>query len=199
MLRSPGDGKRGARRVAAINVENVTKVYSGDVAAARDVTLEIGDGEFTVLVGPSRCGKSTLFRMIAVVEEVTAGRICIGDRDVTDLAARHRDIAMVFQSHALYPHMGIRQNVGYGLKGGARRRTRRPGRVEEVAELLGLTALLNRRPAQLSGGQRGASRWAAQSCATRRPPGMDEPLSTEMRSCEWECGRRSHSSMSVSA
>jgi multiple sugar transport system ATP-binding protein len=163
--------------VAAINVENVTKVYSGDVAAVRDVTLEIGDGEFTVLVGPSGCGKSTLLRMIAGLEEVTEGRICIGDRDVTDLAPRHRDIAMVFQSYALYPHMSIRQNLGYGLKVRRTPKDEAARRVEEVAELLGLTELLDRRPAQLSGGQR--QRVAMGRAIVREPKAflMDEPLS----------------------
>jgi multiple sugar transport system ATP-binding protein len=163
--------------VAGIRIENVTKVYSGDVAAVRDVTLDIADGDFTVLVGPSGCGKSTLLRMIAGLEEVTAGRISIGGKDVTDLAPRHRDVAMVFQSYALYPHMSIRQNLGYGLKV---RRTPKPEvarRVEEVAELLGLTELLDRRPAQLSGGQR--QRVAMGRAIVREPKAflMDEPLS----------------------
>ncbi len=163
--------------MAGIRIENVTKVYSGDVAAVRDVTLEIADGDFTVLVGPSGCGKSTLLRMIAGLEEVTAGRISIGGKDVTDLAPRHRDVAMVFQSYALYPHMSIRQNLGYGLKV---RRTPKPEvarRVEEVAELLGLTELLDRRPAQLSGGQR--QRVAMGRAIVREPKAflMDEPLS----------------------
>src|SRR5262245_40146892 len=102
--------------MAAIELDQVTKEFSGGVVAVDDVSLTIEDGEFMVLVGPSGCGKSTLLRMIAGLEEVTAGAIAIGDRDVTDLAPRHRDIAMVFQSYALYPHMTVRQNLGYGLK-----------------------------------------------------------------------------------
>jgi multiple sugar transport system ATP-binding protein len=163
--------------VAGIRIENVTKVYSGDVAAVRDVTLDIADGDFTVLVGPSGCGKSTLLRMIAGLEEVTAGRISIGGKDVTDLAPRHRDVAMVFQSYALYPHMSIRQNLGYGLKVRRTPKDEVARRVEEVAELLGLTELLDRRPAQLSGGQR--QRVAMGRAIVREPKAflMDEPLS----------------------
>src|SRR5262249_12588425 len=104
------------RAVAGIELTHVTKRFAGDVTAGVDVSLSIGEGEFVVLVGPSGCGKSTLLRMIAGLEEVTAGTIAIGDRDVTDLAPRHRDIAMVFQTYALYPHMSVRENIGYRLK-----------------------------------------------------------------------------------
>src|SRR5947208_4354894 len=103
-------------QMAAIELEHVTKAFSVDVVAVDDVTLTVGDGEFLVLVGPSGCGKSTLLRMIAGLEEATDGRVSIGGRDVTDLAPRQRDIAMVFQTYALYPHMTVRQNLGYGLK-----------------------------------------------------------------------------------
>jgi multiple sugar transport system ATP-binding protein len=163
--------------MAEIALRNVSKVFSGGVVAIDDVSLEIGDGEFIALVGPSGCGKSTLLRAIAGLEEVTAGEISIGGRDVTDLAPRHRDIAMVFQSYALYPHMSVRQNLGYGLK--VRRtdkgETRR--RVEEIAALLDLTELLERKPAQLSGGQR--QRVAMGRAIARQPRAflMDEPLS----------------------
>ena len=102
--------------VAGIALEHVSKEFSGGVLAVNDVSLAIGDGEFVVLVGPSGCGKSTLLRMIAGLEEVSAGSIAIGERDVTELAPRHRDIAMVFQTYALYPHMTVRDNLGYGLK-----------------------------------------------------------------------------------
>src|ERR671910_48550 len=107
-----------------------------------------------VLVGPSGCGKSTLLRLMAGLEEATGGRILIGDRDVTDLAPRSRDIAMVFQSYALYPHMTVRQNLGYGLKVRRTAKADLRRRVEEVAEMLGLAELLERKPAHLSGGQR---------------------------------------------
>jgi len=162
--------------MAAIRLEDVTKSF-GSVTAVDDISLEIQDGEFLVLVGPSGCGKSTLLRMIAGLEEVTEGTISIGDRDVTDLAPRSRDIAMVFQSYALYPHMTVRQNMGYGLKA---RRTPKPEierRVTEVAGLLGLEELLERRPAQLSGGQR--QRVAMGRAIVRQPQAflLDEPLS----------------------
>jgi multiple sugar transport system ATP-binding protein len=163
--------------MAGIGIEGVTKLFAGGVVAVDDVSLEIEDGEFLVLVGPSGCGKTTLLRMIAGLEEVTEGRILIGGRDVTDAAPRHRDIAMVFQSYALYPHMTVRQNLAYGLK--VRRTPKRESarRVEEVAELLGLAELLDRRPGALSGGQR--QRVAMGRAIAREPQAflMDEPLS----------------------
>ncbi len=162
--------------MADIRLEQVTKDYSG-VLAVDDISLEIADGEFLVLVGPSGCGKSTLLRMIAGLEEVTAGTIRIGDRDVTDLAPRDRDVAMVFQSYALYPHMTVRQNLGYGLKTRRTPKAETAERVNEVAAMLGLTDLLERRPAQLSGGQR--QRVAMGRAIVRKPAVflLDEPLS----------------------
>jgi multiple sugar transport system ATP-binding protein len=163
--------------VAGIGLANVTKRFAADVVAVDDVSLEIDDGEFVVLVGPSGCGKSTLLRMIAGLEEVTEGAIEIGGRDVTDLAPRHRDIAMVFQSYALYPHMSVRDNLGYGLKVRRTHKAEIRRRVDEVAELLGLGELLERRPAALSGGQR--QRVAMGRAIVREPRAflMDEPLS----------------------
>ena len=162
--------------MAGIVLDRVRKTF-GSVTAVDDVSLEIGDGEFLVLVGPSGCGKSTLLRMIAGLEEATGGAIEIGGRDVTDLPPRSRDIAMVFQTYALYPHMTVRQNLGYGLRA---RRTPKPEiatRVGEVATLLGLDELLDRRPAQLSGGQR--QRVAMGRAIVRKPQAflLDEPLS----------------------
>ena len=163
--------------MAAIEIDRVTKTFPGGVIAVDDVSLEIATGEFLVLVGPSGCGKTTLLRMIAGLEEVTEGRIHIGGRDVTEAAPRHRDIAMVFQNYALYPHMTVRQNLAYGLK--VRRTPKRDAarRVEQVAELLGLAELLERRPAALSGGQR--QRVAMGRAIAREPQAflMDEPLS----------------------
>src|ERR671936_1729277 len=124
--------------MAEIVLEGVTKVYPGDVKAVDDVSLRIESGEFMVLVGPSGCGKSTLLRMIAGLEEVTDGEILIGDRDVTDLAPRHRDIAMVFQNYALYPHMDVRKNLGYGLKVRKMPKAEIDRRVDDVAKMLGL-------------------------------------------------------------
>jgi multiple sugar transport system ATP-binding protein len=163
--------------MANIELENVSKVFPGGIVAVDDVTLEIGDGEFVVLVGPSGCGKSTLLRMIAGLEDVSGGRISIGGQEVTDLAPRSRDIAMVFQSYALYPHMTVRQNIGYGLKVRRAPKDEARRRVAEVAELLGLEELLDRRPAHLSGGQR--QRVAMGRAIVREPKAflMDEPLS----------------------
>ena len=163
--------------MAEIALRNITKVFAGDVVAIDDVSLDIPDGEFIALVGPSGCGKSTLLRTIAGLEEVTAGEIQIGGRDVTDLAPRHRDIAMVFQSYALYPHMSVRQNLGYGLRVRRMPKAEIRARVDEIAALLGLTDLLERKPAQLSGGQR--QRVAMGRAIVRQPQAflMDEPLS----------------------
>ena len=163
--------------MAGIRLEHVTKSFAGGVIAVDDVSLEIADGEFLVLVGPSGCGKSTLLRMIAGLEEVTDGSIAIGDADVTDLAPRRRDIAMVFQSYALYPHMTVRQNLAYGLKVRRTPKEQIAKRVGEVAKLLGLDDLLERRPGQLSGGQR--QRVAMGRAIAREPKAflMDEPLS----------------------
>src|SRR5437588_6682233 len=163
--------------VAGIVLEGVSKVFAGDVVAVDDVSLEIQGGEFLVLVGPSGCGKSTLLRMIAGLEEVTDGTISIGGRDVTDLPPRSRDIAMVFQSYALYPHMTVRENLGYGLRVRKTPKAEAGRRVEQVAELLGLAELLDRRPAALSGGQR--QRVAMGRAIVREPEAflMDEPLS----------------------
>jgi multiple sugar transport system ATP-binding protein len=162
---------------SGILVESVTKAYAGGVVAADDITLEIAPGEFLVLVGPSGCGKSTLLRMIAGLEEVTSGTICIDAQDVTDLPPRSRDIAMVFQTYALYPHMSVRDNLAYGLKVRKTSKAETARRVKEVAQLLGLEELLDRRPAALSGGQR--QRVAMGRAIVREPKAflMDEPLS----------------------
>jgi multiple sugar transport system ATP-binding protein len=163
--------------MAQIEFDSVTKVFPGDVVALDDVSLRIEDGEFIALVGPSGCGKSTLLRALAGLEEITSGAISIDGRDVTDLAPRHRDVAMVFQSYALYPHMSVRQNLGYGLRVRRTPKAEIRRRVEEVAGLLGLAELLERRPAQLSGGQR--QRVAMGRAIVREPKAflMDEPLS----------------------
>jgi multiple sugar transport system ATP-binding protein len=163
--------------MSEIVLDNVSKVFSGGVVAVDGVSLTIGSGEFLVLVGPSGCGKSTLLRMIAGLEDVTAGAISIGDRDVTELPPRNRDIAMVFQSYALYPHMTVRQNLGYGLKVRKTPKHEVAERVDRAAEFLGLDELLDRKPAALSGGQR--QRVAMGRAIVREPQAflMDEPLS----------------------
>jgi multiple sugar transport system ATP-binding protein len=163
--------------VSEIRLEQVGKVYEGDVRAVDDVSLTIASGEFMVLVGPSGCGKSTLLRMIAGLEEVTEGDIWIGDREVARLAPRDRDIAMVFQNYALYPHLTVAKNLGYGLKVRKTPKAEIERRVGEVAHMLGLEDFLDRRPAALSGGQR--QRVAMGRAIVREPAAflMDEPLS----------------------
>ena len=163
--------------MGGITLERVTKVFPGGVTAVDDVELEIADGEFMVLVGPSGCGKSTLLRMIAGLEGVSAGTIRIGDRDVTELAPRSRDVAMVFQNYALYPHMRVWDNLAFALR---LRRTPKPAmreKVGSVAGVLGLKELTERKPGALSGGQR--QRVAIGRAMVREPQAylMDEPLS----------------------
>ena len=160
-----------------VRVERVTKVYDGDVLAVDDVSLEIAPGEFMVLVGPSGCGKSTLLRLMAGLEQVTKGRVWIGDEDVTTLEPPDRDVAMVFQSYALYPHKTVRDNLAFGL---TRRKVPKPEieqRIAAMAAMLGLEELLERKPAALSGGQR--QRVAMGRALVREPRAflMDEPLS----------------------
>jgi multiple sugar transport system ATP-binding protein len=165
------------RQASGIRLERVTKRYRGGVEAVRDVTLHVQPGEFVVLVGPSGCGKSTLLRMIAGLEDVTEGSVFIGDKDVTDELPQQRDVAMVFQSYALYPRMNVRKNMGFGLRMRGTGKPERERRVAEVAHTLGLDHLLNRRPAALSGGQR--QRVAMGRAIVREPQVflMDEPLS----------------------
>ncbi|MBA9005837.1 ABC transporter ATP-binding protein [Thermomonospora cellulosilytica] len=163
--------------MAQIVLDGVDKVYSGGVKAVDGLDLEIRDGEFMVLVGPSGCGKSTALRMIAGLEDISAGTITIGDRVVNDLAPKDRDIAMVFQNYALYPHMTVAQNLAFGLKLRGMPKEERNRRVQEAAKMLGLEQFLDRKPAALSGGQR--QRVAMGRAIVREPKAflMDEPLS----------------------
>jgi len=162
--------------MAEIVLDGVTKVF-GDVIAVNAVSLEVRDGEFMVLVGPSGCGKSTVLRMLAGLEEVTAGEISIGGEQVTDLEPKLRDIAMVFQNYALYPHMSVEQNLGFGLKLRHMPKDERERRVRDAASILGLEGLMHRKPSELSGGQR--QRVAIGRAMVREPKAflMDEPLS----------------------
>jgi multiple sugar transport system ATP-binding protein len=163
--------------MATVRLEGIKKTYPNGHVAAQGLDLEIVDGEFMVLVGPSGCGKSTALRMIAGLETPTGGRILIGDRDVTVLPPQDRDIAMVFQTYALYPHMTVRENLGFGLRMRGAGRDVIRARVEEAARVLSLEPVLDRKPAQLSGGQR--QRVALGRAIVREPKVFlfDEPLS----------------------
>jgi multiple sugar transport system ATP-binding protein len=164
--------------MATVTFEGATRVYPGSTKPALDkLNLKIEDGEFLVLVGPSGCGKSTSLRMLAGLEEVNEGRILIGDRDVTNLAPKDRDIAMVFQSYALYPHMTVRDNMGFALQIAGMDKKEIESRVLEAAKILDLEPYLDRKPKAMSGGQR--QRVAMGRAIVRKPQVflMDEPLS----------------------
>jgi ABC-type sugar transport system ATPase subunit len=163
--------------MADVRFESIAKVYPNGHQAVRSLDLTIEDGEFVVLVGPSGCGKSTVLRMIAGLETPTGGRLLIGGADVTDLPPQERDIAMVFQSYALYPHMTVRENMAFGLRMRRVPAEQIPVRVDAAARILGLEAVLDRKPAQLSGGQR--QRVALGRAIVREPKVFlfDEPLS----------------------
>ncbi|WP_153396130.1 ABC transporter ATP-binding protein [Ornithinicoccus halotolerans] len=164
--------------MATVTFDKASRVYPGQEAPAVDaLDIEIADGEFLVLVGPSGCGKSTSLRMLAGLEEVTSGRILIGDRDVTTMPPKDRDVAMVFQNYALYPHMSVADNMGFALKIAGKPKAEIRQRVEEAAKILDLEAYLDRKPKALSGGQR--QRVAMGRAIVRQPQVflMDEPLS----------------------
>ena len=164
--------------MATVTFDHATRIYPGnDRPSVDQLNLEIADGEFLVLVGPSGCGKSTSLRMLAGLEDVNSGRILIGDRDVTDVQPKDRDIAMVFQNYALYPHMSVHDNMGFALKIAGTPKEEIDKRVREAAKILGLTEYLDRKPKALSGGQR--QRVAMGRAIVRKPKVflMDEPLS----------------------
>jgi multiple sugar transport system ATP-binding protein len=163
--------------VAEVSLKHIVKVYDGNVKAVNDLSLDIKDREFMVLVGPSGCGKSTLLRMIAGLEEISGGDLHIGDRRCNDVAPKDRDIAMVFQNYALYPHMSVAENLAFGLKLRRVAASEIKKRVDEAAEMLGLTPYLQRKPKALSGGQR--QRVALGRAIVRKPKVFlfDEPLS----------------------
>ena len=162
--------------MARISIRNVHKSY-GPVEVLKPFSLEIEDGEFLVLVGPSGCGKSTMLKILAGLEPASGGQVTIGERDVTDLAPGERDIAMVFQNYALYPHLSVRQNIGFGLKMRGMTRAEIDARVEQAARVLAVEPYLDRKPRDLSGGQR--QRVALGRAIVREPQAflMDEPLS----------------------
>jgi multiple sugar transport system ATP-binding protein len=163
--------------MAAITLERLSKVYGDGTQAVRELDLEIGDGEFVVLVGPSGCGKTTALRMVAGLEEISSGEVRVGDRVVNELPPKDRDIAMVFQNYALYPHMSAYDNIAFGLKMRGVARDEIDRRVQDAARVLGLDEVLRKKPRTLSGGQR--QRVAMGRAIVREPQGflMDEPLS----------------------
>jgi multiple sugar transport system ATP-binding protein len=163
--------------MAPIALEKVTKVYPNGFKAVQDLSLDVADGEFMVLVGPSGCGKTTALRMVAGLEDITEGTLKIGNRVVNDVSPKDRDIAMVFQNYALYPHMTVAENIGFALKLRKLPKAEIKKKVSETAELLGLTEWVDRKPGQLSGGQR--QRVAMGRAIVREPSVflMDEPLS----------------------
>ena len=164
-------------RMAEVTLKDVRKVYAGGVEAVKGVTFDVPDGHFCVLVGPSGCGKSTLLRMVAGVETISSGEIRIGERVVNDIEPSERDIAMVFQNYALYPHMSVYDNMAYGLRNRKMPKPEIDKRVREAARILEIDALLDRKPRQLSGGQR--QRVAMGRAIVRQPKAFlfDEPLS----------------------
>ncbi|MCH8550295.1 MAG: sn-glycerol-3-phosphate ABC transporter ATP-binding protein UgpC [Natronospirillum sp.] len=163
--------------MAAIKIEGLGKVYPGDIRAVQDINLDIADGEFIVLVGPSGCGKSTLLRMVAGLETITEGELSIGNKVVNQLEPAERDIAMVFQNYALYPHMTVYKNLAYGLKNRGFSQQDIDERVQNTAKMLEINPFLDRKPRALSGGQR--QRVAMGRALVREPAAflLDEPLS----------------------
>ena len=163
--------------MGSIILNRVRKVFGAGTIAVKDVSLEIDNGEFVVFVGPSGCGKSTLLRMIAGLEPISQGEVKIGGKVINNVPPRNRDVAMVFQNYALYPHMSVRENIGFALEQHRLPRAEIDRRVSEVARILDLSNLMNRRPKQLSGGQR--QRVAMGRAIVRHPQAflLDEPLS----------------------
>jgi multiple sugar transport system ATP-binding protein len=163
--------------MATVDLDQLNKVYGNGFHAVKDLSLDVRDGEFMVLVGPSGCGKTTALRMVAGLEPISSGVLRIGGRTVNDVTSKDRDIAMVFQNYALYPHMTVAENIGFALKLRKLPKTKVDARVKETAEILGLSDWLDRKPSQLSGGQR--QRVAMGRAIVREPSVflMDEPLS----------------------
>ena len=185
--------------MATVALEGVTKSY-GTVQVVHGIDLDVADGEFVVLVGPSGCGKSTILRMIAGLEDITDGEIRIGGERVNEIPAKDRNLAMVFQDYALYPHMSVADNIGFGLRMHGVPLDQRATRVREMARLLQLEPYLDRKPRALSGGQR-------QRVAMGRASGSCRPDSScstshcriSMPSCAWRSGRRSSCCTAISA
>ena len=177
--------------MAAIEMKNIVKKYGDGFPAVNDISIDVQDGEFMILVGPSGCGKSTLLRMIVGLEDITSGDMIIGDKKVNDLAPRDRNLAMVFQNYALYPHKSVRENLAFGLRMRGLAPTDIRTRVEATAASLGLTPLLERLPSQLSGGQRQRVAVGRAIARDARAFLFDEPLSNLDANCACRCGPRS--------
>ncbi|EEX84576.1 sn-glycerol-3-phosphate import ATP-binding protein UgpC [Brucella abortus F6/05-3] len=174
--------------MSKIVLDNVRKSYGGNIEVIKGVSLEIADGEFVVLVGPSGCGKSTLLRMIAGLESITSGTISIGERVVNNVEPAERDIAMVFQNYALYPHMTVRENLAYGLKNRKTPKEEIERRIAKAAKALEIEQFLERKPPASSPvASASASPWAAPSCANRPPSSSMSRFPTSTQSCACRC------------
>ena len=175
--------------MAHVILDHITKRFDNDAVALRDLSLQIDDGEFLILVGPSGCGKTTALRIVAGLEKPTSGTITIGDRVVNNVSPRDRDIAMVFQNYALYPHMTVYKNLAFGLKERKTPRAEIDRRVRAAGTMLGLDDLMKRRPAQLSGGSASVWRWAVRWSASRSPSCWTNRSRTWTRSSACRCAR----------
>src|SRR5438874_469926 len=184
--------------MASLQLRRVVKRY-GTTAVIHGIDLELKDGEFVVFVGPSGCGKSTLLRMIAGLEPISAGEVSIGGRVINDVVPRDRNIAMVFQNYALYPHMTARQNIGFALEQRRIPKAEIDRRVNEAARILDLANLLDRKPKQLSGGQRQRVAMGERSCASRRPSFSMSRCPISMRNSACRCAPSSAACMPASA
>lgn len=173
--------------MASLSLRHVYKIYPGNVKAVSDFNLEIDDKEFIVFVGPSGCGKSTTLRMIAGLEEISAGELYIDGKLVNDVEPKDRDIAMVFQNYALYPHMTVYENMAFGLRLRKMASQEIDDRVKEAAAILGITPLLSRKPKALSGGQRQRVAWDAQSCVSLRSSFSTSLFPTSTQNCAYRC------------
>ena len=177
--------------MATLSFRKVKKTYAGNVPVIHGIDMDVKDGEFIVIVGPSGCGKSTLMRMVAGLESVTSGEILIDDQVVNHLEPAERDIAMVFQNYALYPHMTVFENMAYGLKIRKFSKEEIKKRVDAAAQILELGHLLDRRPRALPAASASAWPWAAPSCANPRSSCSTSRCRTWMPSCAWRCALKS--------
>src|SRR5660398_230855 len=184
--------------MSEIHLDKLTKIFADGTVAVLDLDLEIQDGEFMVFVGPSGCGKTTALRMIAGLEDITRGTVSIGGRIVNDAAPKDRDVAMVFQNYALYPHLSVYDNMAFSLKMRKVNKAEIERRVHEAARILGIDQLLSRKPKNLSAGNGSGWRWDGLLCGNRWPSLWTSLSRTWTRSSELRTGRRSPASRTVS-